>query len=849
MLHPGQLQPTALSALSNKQADKSAHGVWSGGVRAFQQGLQAEGQEPVLGDRTACALVLLWLAQLQLVAEPLAQLMQLLSSYGVGLSDAVAMLGSSTCELIIPPAQQMAALRLLEAYCAARCHAPDASELEALALQLQGLEGALQMWRNQQLKPAAVKHAAAQGASFDDVKHTAGFKQVAGSCSNMSISDDDDNHLALSEASGWRGASNVYLRRAATPQPPSPSSATHTKRQRRGEPQQGQWPEQLAATNAAPRVEYFVQSSPGTLPLRTPAADVDIPERSDFPRSVVVSGDARHRREFTELLLALGVIYAASEDRWPPWCKTMWFQPGHNDWSWQQPVAVDLDVLWLQLPEGVREFVEEDAKQHRQRTAGDRVSSAGDGASSGGGPPSDQRTGRSQQALASFIARHCTAALCLVEPPPRSRSGYVTLAAGWRDALVRHDLFRREVGRLEDDVIEAVGEWGEASMQDVEELSSRTLQLYQRVGGVHLGVTRSEGTRLPFSRRLAQAPTKQLIRSLSKQSPSCPQPPPQLYWHSTYFLSCNLNPGVAVVAFDRRGLRFNYVVSAKRARRLQARIFEPPRNRNNYGLNFQPSLRDRTASSPDRRASTGRQPEEDRRRQKEISPSRSAAAAAAAAATAATQPPAAATRTESRDDDAAAAPFQPTGPSSSPSKALLSPSPLPLWPPGFARLSPTAAQQGNSVAQSSAAGAGAGAGGDSKDSKQQHQEQRSLGPPLRHFAPRPLRFPGGRYRELLRWSVARVEEHLQAANTSQMTLSNLGDLLPDLVAEARGRLGVVSRAARERLDASAVHPSSSRPTLHHQSRMHRTYPLSSTNPLSISLPINPPNKPEMQPAG
>jgi len=169
VLHPGQQGPVPLGILSNVGADDpTAAGVWSGGARAFQQALQAEEQEPVLGDRRACALVMLRLSQLQLIAQPLAPLTELLKSFGVGLSDAVAVLGSSSRAMIIPEPQLSFSLQLLEAVRAARCQAPDASQLRALLLQLQGPEDAVQAWRNQQLQPAADKQSVEETAGMSD---------------------------------------------------------------------------------------------------------------------------------------------------------------------------------------------------------------------------------------------------------------------------------------------------------------------------------------------------------------------------------------------------------------------------------------------------------------------------------------------------------------------------------------------------------------------------------------------------------------------------------------------------------------------------------------------------------
>jgi len=95
--------------------------------------------------------------------------------------------------------------------------------------------------------------------------------------------------------------------------------------------------------------------------IRTPACDVELPA-GGFSKSV--AGDEQSSNEYVELLLALGVIYAASEvadnsgnSRLPG---KMRFQPGHRNWSTAERACafeVDLDVLESQLPSGVRGYI------------------------------------------------------------------------------------------------------------------------------------------------------------------------------------------------------------------------------------------------------------------------------------------------------------------------------------------------------------------------------------------------------------------------------------------------------------------------------------------------------------
>jgi len=446
--------------------------VWSGGVRAFQQGLQAEGQEPVLGDRTACALVLLRLAQLQLVAEPLAQLMQLLSSYCVGLTGAVAMLGSSTCELIIPPAQQMAALQLLEAVCATRCQAPDASELEALTLQLQGPEDASQAHQPSPTPPAANERLS--HVLIGSADETPGMARLASAAGSFGSPPPQPKRQWSEEE--WADFKRPWRRDQQKQQPQHRHQAVGDHSGRAGaagrptEENDGQavllpdvpsWP-----IIEPDRVDHWVRFDPKRSPQRTPAGDVGLPVAGGFPRSVGTSRG--HRRELTELLLTSGIIYAAGEAEWPSRDRGARFRPAHALWLTLRPVAVDLDTLWAQLPLGVREFVQEDCGG-----GGGGVEAVRSGAGAGGGETS-------AGALAAFIARHC-GALRMVDPVPPGRDPSAVLSAGWRAALLRHDLMRCQVEQLEQDVLAALRRAEAVPLSVVERLASRALRLYMQV--------------------------------------------------------------------------------------------------------------------------------------------------------------------------------------------------------------------------------------------------------------------------------------------------------------------------------------------------------------------------------
>jgi hypothetical protein len=185
-LRPNEPSPVALSRLHSKSGlAASAPGVWSAGVKAFQEaeraadavrwessgsgGVNRAGDDDgsvccsgaYLGDRASCALVAFRLAKLALLQQPLAELSALMQQAGAGLEDVVPLLRLASCSSgplgdSNPPGagftlpQHGEVLRLAHKVSAARCQAPIPEAMRALLQQMQGPQQALRIWRERE---------------------------------------------------------------------------------------------------------------------------------------------------------------------------------------------------------------------------------------------------------------------------------------------------------------------------------------------------------------------------------------------------------------------------------------------------------------------------------------------------------------------------------------------------------------------------------------------------------------------------------------------------------------------------------------------------------------------------
>jgi hypothetical protein len=248
--------------------------------------------------------------------------------------------------------------------------------------------------------------------------------------------------------------------------PPSPSRRDHSPR--RGGSGRGSGSAGGGGGEAPARsITTWVDGPAGGAALlkRTPADDVRLWRRG-FPESV---DSPQARVEFTELLLALGAVYAVSAAGVVRDPRTR-FNPGDREFERLGPAtAVDLLVLWRQLPAVVRAFVERE----------------GGGGAAAAAAARDARDAR-VDALAAFVSRRC-AALRLVEPAPR-RPRSAALAPGWRDALLGHELLRAAAPVAQAEVLEALGPNGEADVSYLKDLVyAPEAKLYLMVGGLGRG--------------------------------------------------------------------------------------------------------------------------------------------------------------------------------------------------------------------------------------------------------------------------------------------------------------------------------------------------------------------------